>query len=101
LAAEVEDEWSFDEERQTITFAGNTRPFIGLWGGRPLLSRSGLGQLSVTGSCIQLATPSGEVKAWQFDNFSGDWEQVTFDSMSAAFLFGAPYDFDFRYVDLG
>jgi hypothetical protein len=100
LATEVEEEWSFDEERQTITFAGKTRPFLGVWGGRPVVSRPELGRLSVTGSRVQLTTPTGEVQEWQFENFSGDWEHVTFDAEAPAFLFGAPYDFDFRYVEL-
>src|SRR6185436_7885059 len=59
MATEVEDEWSFDEEQQMISFAGRTRPFIGLWGGRPLVSREGLGQLTVADSRVQLATPAG------------------------------------------
>lgn len=101
VADEVDDEWSFDEDQQTVTVAGRTRPFVGVWGGRPLLVRENLGQLSLGDGHVQLTTPVGEVKKWQVENFSGDWAQVTFDTTSAAFLYGAPYDFDFRYVELG
>jgi hypothetical protein len=31
---------------------------------------------------------------------SGDWEQVTFDCSRNAFLFGTPYNFDYKYVHL-
>lgn len=101
LGVEIDGEWSFNEEQQTVDIAGQVRPFVGVWGGRPLLIRENLGQLSSEDGRVQLVTPAGEVKKWQFENFSGDWEKVTFDATSASFLYGAPYDFDFRYVELG
>jgi hypothetical protein len=97
---ELDEVWSFDTEKSTLLIDGRTVPFVGLWGGRPLLNHENLGHLSLEGSVVQLQTPNSNTQVWSFANFSGDWESVTFDSVSDAFLFGAPYDFDFRYVEL-
>jgi len=42
----------------------------------------------------------GETQIWHFENFSGDWEQVSYDRCRNAFLFGASYDFDYRYIQI-
>lgn len=99
-AIELDEEWQFDEQQSILTVVGRNLPFIGLWGGEPLLSRSDLGSLSLHGSEVKLTTPDGEFKSWTFENFSGDWAAVTFDVNARAFLYGAPYDFDFRYVEI-
>lgn len=100
LAVEIEGEWTFSENDQIITVKNRAMPFLGVWGGRPLLTSEKHGQLTLSAGKVQLSPPSGQIKEWQFENFSGDWEYVTFDSKSEAFLFGTPYDFDFRYVEL-
>jgi hypothetical protein len=99
-ALNVDEEWEIDEQNSTISIGNTALPFLGLWGGSPLLIRDGLGALRLANSLVQLTTPAGETKTWQFQNFSGDWEHVTFDRKANGFLFGAPYDFDFRYVEL-
>jgi hypothetical protein len=99
-AAEVDEDWNFDESARMITIGQQTMPFLGLWGGKPLLVRDDLGTLALSNSQVQLTFPDSNVKVWKFQNFSGDWECVTFDATSNAFLYGAPYDFDFRYVEL-
>jgi hypothetical protein len=99
-ALKIDEDWEFDEQSSTISIGNAALPFLGLWGGSPLLIRNGLGTLNIANSLVQLTTPTGETKSWQFQNFSGDWEQVTFDRNANGFLFGAPYDFDFRYVEL-
>lgn len=99
-AIEIDDEWSFCNHDKTLTVDGQTQAYIGLNGGTPLLTRETLGKLSLTNSCVQLAAPNGRLADWQFDNFSGDWEFATFDKSASAFLYGVPYDFDFRYIEL-
>ena len=75
-----------------------TIPFIGLWGGTPLLHKKGIGDLSLKESKVTLRYERGFIQEWQFENLSGDWEHVTFDSERNAFLFGTPYDVDFKYI---
>jgi hypothetical protein len=99
-AVRIDEGWEIDEQSSTISIGNAAHPFLGLWGGSPLSFRDGLGTLSLANSLVQLTTPTGETKSWQFQNFSGDWEHVTFDRNANGFLFGAPYDFDFRYVEL-
>ena len=95
---EVETDWQIDEEQMLIITENQKIPFIGLWGGKPILIKPGVGELSLKDSKVCLRYDNGKSKEWQFENFSGDWEQVTFDLERDAFLFGAPYDFDFRYM---
>jgi len=97
---EVMTKWYCDPQLRTLTVDNRTIPFLGVWGGEPLLFRPALGTLCLADSCVQLTTPSGDVKSWQFENFSSEWEYVTFDTTSKAFLFGATYDFNFRYVEI-
>lgn len=79
---------------------GIRHPFVGYNGIHSVLSRNDIGELSLANSSVTLARLDGSSCDWQFENFSGDWEQVTFDVSRCAFLFGTPYDFDFKYVDL-
>jgi len=92
------DNWDFDEEKNLIFVNDQEIPFIGLWGGSPLHKRKDIGELKLKNSCVTLKRENGEEEKWKLENFSGDWEQVTFDIKEKAFLFGAPYDFDFRYI---
>jgi predicted AlkP superfamily pyrophosphatase or phosphodiesterase len=96
----IDEEWHVDEKQSTITIGTRQLPFLGVWGGNPLLKRNEIGKLSLANSQVELSMPGGGIKSWQFDNFSEDWEHVTFDRTSNGFLFGAPYDFDFRYIEL-
>lgn len=75
-------------------------PFVGYSGTHSLHRSEGFGYLSLLDSNVVLTNIDGSTSEWQFENFSGDWEQVTFDLFRDAFLFGAPYDFDFRYVEI-
>lgn len=95
-----EDDWDFEGHKNLIYLKDKEIPFIGLWGGKPLLLKEGIGRLSVENSLITLRRENGEEQQWQFENFSGDWEKVTFDMKVNGFLFGAPYDIDFRYIVL-
>jgi hypothetical protein len=97
---EIEKTWDLKENERVILLEGNKIPFIGLWGGSPLHEREGVGELQLKDSVVSLAKAGGQVSRWAFKNFSGDWEQVTFDRYRNAFLFGTPYDFDYRYVHL-
>ena len=63
-------------------------------------AKKGIGEISLKESEITLVRENGIEQKWKFDNFSGDWEQVSFDTKVNAFLFGAPYDFDFRYITI-
>lgn len=94
------DNWDIDEIKNVILLKGKEIPFIGLWGGNPILWKSGIGELSLNNSKITLKREDGSEQSWNFDNFSGDWEQVTFDKTFDGFLFGAPYDFDYRYITI-
>ena len=94
------DDWDIDESRNVILLNDKEVPFIGLWGGSPLLEKSGIGELSLSGSVVTLQRIDGTATIWELENFSGDWAQVTFDSKSNGFLYGAPYDFDYRYVSI-
>ncbi len=99
-ATSVEQDWELNEKEQVIVLKGDKIPFIGLWGGSPLHKLEGIGELQLKDSVVSLAGTGGQIHRWEFENFSGDWEQVTFDRSRSAFLFGAPYDFDYRYVNL-
>ncbi|MCW8929465.1 MAG: hypothetical protein OQL19_04410 [Gammaproteobacteria bacterium] len=94
------DDWDFDETRNVILLQGKEIPFIGLWGGNPILKKSGLGELTLNESVVTLKHKNGSVTKWNLENFSGDWAQVTFDTKLNGFLYGAPYDFDYRYVSI-
>jgi hypothetical protein len=94
------DDWDFDETRNVILLDGKEIPFIGLWGGSPILNKSGIGRLSLNASTVTLKREDGTETNWSLENFSGDWEQVTFDAKTNAFLYGAPYDFDYRFVSI-
>ncbi|MGB8697788.1 MAG: hypothetical protein WCD18_00080 [Thermosynechococcaceae cyanobacterium] len=95
---EIQQNWDLKENERVILLEGNKIPFIGLWGGSPLHEREGIGELRLKDNVVSLSKVNGEKHRWRFENFSGDWEQVTFDRSLNAFLFGAPYDFDYRYV---
>jgi hypothetical protein len=95
---ETEQEWELREEESIILIEGDKVPFIGLWGGSPIHRREDIGELRLKNSVVSLTKVNGQIQHWQFKNFSGDWEQVTFDHSRNAFLFGTPYDFDYRYV---
>ncbi|WP_106794711.1 hypothetical protein [Aquimarina sp. Aq78] len=96
---EIEDEWEYDLEKSVIILNGVKIPFIG-FEGTPILEKQGVGKLELKNSSIKLIKEDGNVEVWNLENFSGDWEQVTFDSSRNAFLFGAPYDFDYRYITI-
>ena len=96
---EVEEHWKLNSDKKVICIGDQEIPLIGLWSGAPILNRTGLGELQLHQGLVSLQG-NGEIQQWQFENFSGDWEQVTFDRERKAFLFGAPYDFDYRYVYL-
>ena len=91
-------DWEYDSDRNLLTIQGESVPFIGIFGGAPILEKDDVGVLSLEDSKVTLKTPKGKIKCWELENFSGDWEQVTFDSSRNALLFGAPYDFDYRYI---
>lgn len=93
-------DWDFDENRNVILLDGNEIPFVGLWGGNPILQKDGVGELSLNETVVTLKRDDGTSEQWNLENFSGDWAQVTFDSASNGFLYGAPYDFDYRYVSI-
>ncbi len=97
---EIEQSWDIDLKGKdsSILLEEKKIPFIGVWGGSPIHKREGIGELHLKNSAVSLTNESGEIYTWKFENFSGDWEQITFDRYSDAFLFGAPYDLDFRYV---
>jgi hypothetical protein len=97
---EIEQEWELKEEEKVILVGGDRVPFIGLWGGSPIHKREGIGELQLKNSVVSLVKIDGQIQHWKFENFSSDWEQVTFDRSRNAFLFGAPYDFDYKYVHL-
>jgi hypothetical protein len=97
---EIEQEWELKEEERVILVEGDRVPFIGLWGGSPIHKREGIGELQLKNSVVSLVKMDGQIQRWEFKNFSGDWEQVTFDCSRNAFLFGTPYDFDYKYVYL-
>jgi hypothetical protein len=97
---EVEDEWELDTDNPIILLKGKRIPFIGLFGGNPILDRQGVGRLELKNSTVKLLKDNGDIELWNLKNFSGDWEQVTFDKYRDAFLFGAPYDFDYRYIQI-
>jgi hypothetical protein len=96
---EIEQEWDLNEKERVIVLDGVKIPFIGLWGGSPLQKKEGTGDLTLEDSVVSLTKENGEICTWRLENFSGDWEHVTFDRYRNAFLFGAPYDFDYRYVE--
>ena len=96
----IEKKWELKEEEKVILFEGDKVPFIGLWGGSPIHKREGVGELHLKNSVVSLAKMDSSIQRWKFKNFSGDWEQVTFDLSRNAFLFGTPYDFDYRYVHI-
>lgn len=96
---ELED-WDMDESRNLILLNNQEIPFIGVSGGNPLLNRADIGQLILSNSVVTLSTIDGRSKKWEMENFSGDWEHVSFDSEVNGFLFGAPYDFDYRFIEL-
>lgn len=100
VAREIDQPWDLQEKESLILLEGNKIPFIGLWGGSPIHKRDGIGELRLTNSVASLIHENGKVDTWKLENFSGDWEQITFDRYRNAFLFGAPYDFDYRYVYL-
>jgi hypothetical protein len=95
---EIEQQWELKKEERVILVEGDKIPFIGLWGGSPIHKREDIGELQLKNSVVSLAKIDGSIQRWKFKNFSGDWEQVTFDLSCNAFLFGTPYDFDYRYV---
>jgi hypothetical protein len=97
---EIEQKWELKEEERVILVEGDRVPFIGLWGGSPIHKREGIGELQLKNSVVSLVKMDGQIQCWEFKNFSGDWEQVTFDCSRNAFLFGTPYDFDYKYVHL-
>jgi hypothetical protein len=97
---EIEQEWELKEEERVILVEGDRVPFIGLWGGSPIHKREGIGELQLKNSVVSLVKMDGQIQRWKFKNFSGDWEQVTFDCSRNAFLFGTPYDFDYKYVKI-
>lgn len=97
---EIDQAWDLQEKANIILLEGHKIPFIGLWGGSPIHKREGIGELRLNNSVASLIHEHGEVGIWKFENFSGDWEQITFDRYRNAFLFGAPYDFDYRYVSI-
>jgi hypothetical protein len=97
---EIEKEWELKEKERVILVEGDRVPFIGLWDGSPIHKREGIGKLQLKNSVVSLVKMDGQIQRWEFENFSGDWEQVTFDCSRNAFLFGAPYDFDYKYVHL-
>ncbi len=94
------DNWDIDENKSVVLLDGKEIPFIGLWGGNPILNKRGIGVLSLNNSEIILKRENGSEQKWKLENFSGDWEQVTFDMNINGFLFGAPYDFDYRYISI-
>lgn len=96
----IEKDWELKEKEKVILLEGDKIPFVGLWGGSPLHEREGIGKLHLKDSVVSLTRIGGQIQRWEFENFSGDWEQVTFDRSRNAFLFGTPYDFDYRYVKL-
>ncbi len=96
---ELED-WAFDETRNLILLNDMEIPFMGSWGGTPILERNGIGELSLNGVVVTLLKEDGSKAIWELDNFSGDWAQVTFDKSVNGFLYGAPYDFDYRYISV-
>ena len=100
VTREIDQPWDLQEKESLILLEGNKIPFIGLWGGSPIHKRDGIGELRLTNSVASLIHENGKVDTWKLENFSGDWEQITFDRYRNAFLFGAPYDFDYRYVYL-
>ncbi|WP_106795219.1 hypothetical protein [Aquimarina sp. Aq78] len=97
---EIEDEWEIDTDNCIIHLNGEKIPFIGLFGGTPILEKQGIGKLELKNSTIKLIKEEGSTELWNLENFSGDWEQVTFDKYQDALLFGAPYDFDYRYIKI-
>lgn len=97
---EIEEDWELKEKEKVILLKGNKIPFLGLWGGSPLHKRKDIGELQLDNSIVSLTMIGGNIHRWEFDNFSGDWEQVTFDRYRNSFLFGTPYDFDYRYVQI-
>jgi hypothetical protein len=97
---EIEQEWELKEEERVILVEGDRVPFIGLWGGSPIHKREGIGELQLMNSIVSLVKMDGQIQCWKFKNASGDWEQVTFDCSRNAFLFGTPYDFDYKYVHI-
>ena len=94
------DDWDFDAKRNVILLDGEEVPFIGLWGGNPVLKKDGVGELTLKESELTLKRENGSENKWQLENFSGDWEFATFDTGFNGILFGAPYDFDFRYISI-
>ncbi len=100
VVEERDSNWDFDDETNLVFLDGQEIPFVGLWGGDPILKREDLGILSLQDSKVTLERPDGKKQLWDFSNFSGDWEQVTFDRVKNAFIFGAPYDFDYRYIEI-
>ena len=96
---EIEN-WELDENRRVIILKDIEIPFIGLWGGNPVLQKDGVGNLLLSDSEVTLLKEDGSKKIWKFENFSGDREYVTFDTKINGFLYGAPYDFDYRYITI-
>lgn len=94
------DDWEIDDKKSVVLINNQEIPFIGLWGGNPILFRDGVGSLSLNNSEVTLINEDGTEKKWQFENFSGDWEKVTFDTEIDGFLFGTPYDFDYVYISI-
>jgi len=95
----VSSGWVIRESECEIVLGEKRIPFLGLWGGDALLERNGIGKVQLDSSTVKLVEDSGCSREWEFENFSGDWEFVTFDRDRKAFLFGAPYSFDFKYID--
>ena len=96
---EIEQEWDLNEKEKVIVLDGVKIPFIGLWDGSPLQKKEGTGNLTLEDSVVTLTRENGEICTWRLENLSGDWEYVIFDRYRNAFLFGAPYDFDYRCVE--
>lgn len=77
---------------------GEYHSTIGLFEGHSIKYRRGLGRLILQNSKVTLIQSHHEHRSWTLSNSSRDWEAVTFDRVDEAFLFGAPYDMDFRYI---
>ncbi|MEM8673922.1 MAG: hypothetical protein AAGF83_08630 [Cyanobacteria bacterium P01_G01_bin.67] len=98
IVTEIEQTWDLRGKECIILLEEKEIPFIGLWGGSSIHKREGLGKLQLENSVVSLTKENEELCRWKFENFSDDWEQITFDRYRDAFLFGTPYDFDYRYV---
>ena len=93
------NEWIVRDESSVFEMDGREYPFVGYAGIHAIHRRDGLGYLSVDPE-ITFIRPDGATMEFRFSNCSGDWQQTTFDVTHDGFLFGAPYDVDFKYVDL-